>query len=456
MEKNRKLDFIDYRKLGHIQSNDEVKSESPIGINGPCSMNKISGLGKNIYIFGEYHLNQYCIETEKNIYFDVFLERLKNMCIDDNIFLDIYFEFGPFKEEKYNPPLESFIEDSTKMLSVLYNKYYDCVHNVTRDKCRGVRIHWSDARQVNDRLMVTGLFVHPDIPGEITRNMMFEICSHFYDSFNPNYKLVRDISYSTDLENMVQVLYQFVFSIPRIVQELKTIEEPFQNTLKEYFKSLIKSNFTDESFLQSYIDFYREFYNLIEGRNCVEINDLVQQYNTKMSEVNLYIQAYILDIYTICRMSKHFKTEKPFSKKRNDRSGIHTEDYVQPTTANNIIFYGGNAHAKVITNFFSSLPSFVIENMNQLEKNRNNCLLINPCTSFFGYELQDILQYPDKEIESDSESDFERKTKIKRERMVSAWDYSDDEGDDYWTSPRTPPRTPDYNPETPPRLSLLE
>jgi hypothetical protein len=175
-----------------------------------------------------------------------------------------------------------------------------------------------------------------------------------------------------------------------------------------------------------------------------------------MSEVNLYIQAYILDIYTICRMSKHFKTEKPFSKKRNDRSGIHTEDYVQPTTANNIIFYGGNAHAKVITNFFSSLPSFVIENMNQLEKNRNNCLLINPCTSFFGYELQDILQYPDKEIESDSESDFERKTKIKRERMVSAWDYSDDEGDDYWTSPRTPPRTPDYNPETPPRLSLLE
>ena len=440
MEKSRKLDFIDYRK---IPIRNDFNSESQIGINGPCSLNKISGNGKNIYIFGEYHLNEYCIETENTIYFDTFFERLKKMCIDDNVFLDIYFEFGPFKEEKYNPPLESFIEDSTKMLSVLYNKYYDCVHNVTRDKCRGFRIHWSDARQVNDRLMVTGLFVHPSIPGETTRNMMFEICEHFYDSFNPNYRLVRDISYSTDLENMVDVLCQFVFSVPRIVQELKTIEEQSKSKMKEYFKSLIKSKFEDESFFNSYIDFYREFYELIEGQSCLEINELVKKYNSKMSDVNLNIQAYILDIYTICRMSKNFKTEKPFSKKHVD-----TEDYVQPITATNIIFYGGNAHAEVITNFFRFLDSFTIETMNQIEQNRNNCLLLNQHTRFFGYELQDILEYSDVESESETESDFERKRKIKSERMASAWDYSDDEWDD-WSSSKIP-SSPTYNLNTPP------
>jgi hypothetical protein len=436
MEKSRKLDFIDYRK---IPIRNESKSDSPVGINGPRSLNKISGNDKTIYIFGEYHLNEYCIGTENTIYFDTFLERLKNKCIDDNVFLDIYFEFGPFKEEKYNPPLESFIEDSTKMLSVLYNKYYDCVHNVTRDKCRGFRIHWSDARQVNDRLMVTGLFVHPSIPGETTRNMMFEICEHFYDSFNPNYRLVRDISYSTNMDDMVDVLCQFVFSVPRIVQELKTIEEQSKSKMKEYFKSLIKSKFEDESFFNSYIDFYREFYELIEGQSCLEINELVKKYNSKMSDVNLNIQAYILDIYTICRMSKNFKTEKPFSKKH-----VVTDDYTQPKTATNIIFYGGNAHAEVITNFFRFLGSFTIETMNQIEQNRNNCLLLNQHTRFFGYELQDILDYSNIESESETESDFERKRKIKSERMTSAWDYSDDEWDDWSSSkiPNTPPGSP--------------
>jgi hypothetical protein len=158
-----------------------------------------------------------------------------------------------------------------------------------------------------------------------------------------------------------------------------------------------------------------------------------------MSDVNLNIQAYILDIYTICRMSKNFKTEKPFSKKH-----VVTDDYTQPKTATNIIFYGGNAHAEVITNFFRFLGSFTIETMNQIEQNRNNCLLLNQHTRFFGYELQDILDYSNIESESETESDFERKRKIKSERMTSAWDYSDDEWDDWSSSkiPNTPPGSP--------------
>jgi hypothetical protein len=102
-----------------------------------------------------------------------------------------------------------------------------------------------------------------------------------------------------------------------------------------------------------------------------------------------------MNIYTICRILKSYNIERlPTETNVEYESRIELEPSKiynpQPESATNIIFYGGEKHVGVISDFFTTIPNFTKTVISESEED-TNCLKLDPDIDFFGNKLKDIV-----------------------------------------------------------------
>lgn len=172
-----------------------------------------------------------------------------------------------------------------------------------------------------------------------TNSIMFAISECLKHHVAPNKRLFRvhdidvraHIAQDSEFENYIRnqdyiAIYKHIIDQPIIAKQLNKCQTPeIQDSIKEYMKRLV----------------IKSGQKLYASYTCAkpDANRIAAETNTLLTSV--------MDIYTLARLF-----HKPFDNKNCFK-------YKYPNTMRNVVFYGGNHHAKVYSHFLRGIGAIV-------------------------------------------------------------------------------------------------
>lgn len=297
-------------------------------LSGPMSLTEqwSEEFQKRVYTFGEWHGSEggcYSNYSEIHNYF----KRLFNTT---SVFIDFFLEVPAYEGEGWDSNVANkSLSSRTTYLRKLRSAFVKCIQKVHRhsEDCQLIRAHYADVRMVNrNATSYTG-----EIIG-ITYNP-----KTMYSSINNNIKYIYKLS-NPDINSVYKYLIRdIIWNNKFIVKEIKQIQEPLKSRLVDSINAgfIYLISKLDETRPESLTKMSTNVINSDRNRT-IWFEHLVKNYLTP-------IESYALDVYTFIRMFKTFK-----------------QTVNQPSHANNVIIYAGDAHAKNIRYLLSTLGFKVI------------------------------------------------------------------------------------------------
>jgi hypothetical protein len=283
---------------------------SPKYISGPMSLTyqTSSKYDMKIYIFGENH-------GTTNTCTDLDLDKLENsmnishylqkVFLNSDKFIDFYLEDELFRTIQPNPKQD--------FMNLLRYDFDNCLNPYKRSKCsfKTVRTHFVDTRRVQKGYGLIG--TNP------VEKFIYDLS--FRKGKRYGHKmLVKKLLKFNSYQEIVNFILELAINIPIIKKELeKCILD----------KELIISFFRDIM-----LEWYPTIFTINKWKSIfIKDND-----DKEMMDALIFVQAPIVDIYTISRMFKTFKKTENF-----------------PDKPRYIIYYAGNTHSMIVRKFLEKL-----------------------------------------------------------------------------------------------------
>jgi hypothetical protein len=325
-----------------IRNHYDSKIEKPIAqfIGGPFVVRNMYNKKHNIniYLFGEFHSNN--IDCPKNN-FELIENYLDKLIRNTDVFLDLYFEFPGFLDERY---LKSNVMSPQRMQE-LFLKFYKCIQTVSRtsDECQLSRIHYIDVRKFEKLYSGYGniAFLSRKLLEKMGNidllssdknwsKILFVLnklklplsdYNKFWQEEIEDHKFIRKELERSYLGNQI-----LGFMKKRIVTEASFKKENIKETINKLLEIETKTNKKQKD--------KTELFKLYHNLDKFLVNPL----------------SVIIDAYTLARMFKNFKVKNKLN---------------QPEKPHNIIYYAGGAHT---LNIFKCLINLEFK---QVEKSGN-------------------------------------------------------------------------------------
>jgi hypothetical protein len=379
-----------------------IKSET-VGLNGPYKLIRLNGIDKTIYLFGEKHAENYCKEwidaqPENIISFVNFLINVLKLTIHKNIFVDIFIEIIGFSNKQYDLEGENLYTGKSDTISSIYKRFKNCIQTSTRNECNGFRMHWADSRNTKQHTFIKFMNFIQDMIFAYEQSKKVSVITLLCNKLEN--EVVKEYFENVIIRESYIDFSKFMISY--IVEDIDIVKKEYEQ-VDDFYKVHIKSFFTIQ--IQSLIieryEIYRKRIKLLYKflflkRSLLETTKLYNLLrNIALNPVNVALEANVMNIYTICRILKKYNIERlPTETNLEYESRIQLDPSriynPQPDSSNNIIFYGGEKHIGVISDFFSTVPTFTKTIISESDEN-TNCLKLEPDTEFFGNKIEDIV-----------------------------------------------------------------
>ena len=393
-----------------------VKSKI-IGLNGPLKLHRLNGIDLNgkertLYLFGEKHRENYCknwidAQPENIISFVNFLIRLIRLTKRQDIFLDIYVEIIGFDNKQYGLEGERLYTDDNGMITSIYKKFKNCIQTSTRNKCKGFRMHWADSRNTRQHSFVSFINFIQDILFVINKDISQKesglslICKKLSTNIIVQ-KYLESVELNDNIEDFSEYMISYIlYEIDIVKKEYDQVDDLYKPYIFSFFKNQIESLMSGE--YDNYRNKLLSLHSVLFLQNVLGINrfhNLLK--DIAFNPINVALEANVMNIYTICRILKSYNIERlPTETNLEYESRIELEPSIiynpQPESATNIIFYGGEKHVGVISDFFTTIPNFTKTVISESEED-TNCLKLDPDIDFFGNKLRDIVFQGEEKI----------------------------------------------------------
>ena len=317
-----------------------------------------------VYIFGEWHSNKMDCKNFKEfkigeqVPVEVFLAELIRTT---DVFIDIYFEFSPYKGEEYdeeyaflkpNPAegddlLSKFFKIEEDRLTKLFEHFKTCIQYSTRAaaECRLARVHYFDIRfnrtkdRKENRLDDVSWFL-VEISDILSKKSSIDIKVTNFLKFmqdNPRIKRVLDA-----LITPKDIDFQS-FWIKQIRDNVHAMKEVDKSPLKPKIMEFI-----DKETIIEAMKYRQDFIKYIPTIFTDKTKDYLLLAHLQI--IINYIRntnALIADVYTLSRMFRNFNITKPAYK------GGPIND--QPVKPHNVIIYAGDGHSRQYRKFLESI-----------------------------------------------------------------------------------------------------
>lgn len=291
------------------------KTERDITITGPISFIKVTGKGKTIYLFGDYHSNKYSCSND-SIDFSVFLQNTLEKYKKENKVVDIFMETIPWRIKKEDiKPKEEFkfnMEQISKLFSsVLHNDFYlNCLNKEIKDcfhRFHAVDIRFLNTNINNIHIEANRLFVKKKYLGKYSLSDRMNLWKLYYeilkitiediDNIKDKLKITKQIN-NIDIKEKVLLNMLFDGKIKNIFNQLDKIKKEMEDANKSGDNLKVLKN------LEKYVDYFH------------------------------FITINFFDFYTTARILRKFK---------------------DGTSPDNCIVIAGNNHVRNMVNMFEIL-----------------------------------------------------------------------------------------------------
>lgn len=292
-------------------------------LSGPMSLTEqwSEEFQKRVYIFGEWHGSEggcYSNYSEIQNYF----KRLFNTT---SVFIDFFLEVPAYEEEGWDSNMELKIRrNKNKYIDKLRLAFLKCIQKVHRHAkdCQLIRAHYADVRMIGK--------IPTSLIGQVVGIIDFP--KSMYTNIEKVLPYIKNISNrDTDRVNNY-ILYDVISNNKFISKEINSIQEP----LKSQLVNSINIGFGK---VISYLEAKRPE---SMRKMCLDVissdRHRVERFMMLVKSYLIPIEGYALDVYTFLRMFKTFN-----------------QTVNQPSRANNVIIYVGDAHAKNIRYLLSTL-----------------------------------------------------------------------------------------------------
>ena len=317
-----------------------------------------------VYIFGEWHSNKMDCKNFKEfkigeqVPVEVFLSELIRTT---DVFIDIYFEFSPYKGEEYDEEypfikhnqvegddiLSKFFVIEQDRLTKLFEHFKTCIQYSTRAaaECRLARVHYFDIRfnrtkdRKENRLDDVSCFLI-EISDILSKKSTVDIKVANFKKFmqdNPRIKRVLDA-----LITPKDIDFQS-FWIKQIRDNVHAMKEVDKSPLKPKIMEFI-----DKETIIEAMKYRQDFIKYIPTIFTDKTKDYLLLAHLQI--IINYIRntnALIADVYTLSRMFRNFNISKPAYK------GGPIND--QPVKPHNVIIYAGDGHSRQYRKFLESI-----------------------------------------------------------------------------------------------------
>lgn len=360
-------------------------TNNDIKVRGPVSFVKISGGGKTIYLFGDYHgRKEVC--SDNAVDFSVFLDHTLEKYKREGKVIDIFIEETPWRIKRRSllnrTSIDKDDENFSKLISSIYfNEFYmKCLHDDIEDCFH--RFHAINIRYIDtnfNRLFYKSHKLGWDDEADVDEiyNLYTEILNinSFNDTDYVQNKIMKQVIHTEEKERLIKIFNQL---FDEMKNKLKKIEEDIYNIENESYKNIIKNDMFVKNFrnkIQSIVEKrkmlenelktlnkndekYEELYDyLINSKKYISTHE--QHLNNRLEELkeknrdllkkdkeyiyilHVYIQNFmigigsiIMDFYTSARILRKFKDD---------------------TTPDNCIVIAGNDHVKNMIHIFEKL-----------------------------------------------------------------------------------------------------
>lgn len=272
-------------------------NDDDILVSGPISFVKISGGGKTIYLFGDYHSNKYSICGDNAVDFSVFLDNTLEKYKQQGKVIDIFFEQTSLRTKVKK--FKSFVEPnriSKLMSSVFKNDFYmKCLHDDITDCFH--RFHGIDTRHIKTNF--NSFIVYQDKKDDYKK--LYDLYKKMVkirtvdDMEIEKYKILKQIENTQEGEKLIKLFNE---SFQRRRYKLDKMEKIIEEIKKSGSSSYLKT--------------------------------LLYKYISKFRSIGMLI----MDFYTTARILRRFKDE---------------------TSPENCIVMVGHAHVKNMIHIFETL-----------------------------------------------------------------------------------------------------
>lgn len=314
-----------------IKNHFDVQKPVTEFISGPFSIScqQSKKYNKKIYIFGEMHERGYCEPTETGSNKVVSIENyLEQLFEHTDVFIDFYIEFGlsTVNTQQY------YDNDDNRW------KIFKYLHSREKYEHKLFRAHYVDIRQILDKdrrysNKITSFFVH------VMSALNTRSSRKMHKKDKKYIKEIRDFVINSDIfYNLLQTKEDIIIFFRNEIMNDKYFK-------KEVDRSYIKEDlcrFVDISLLNLFDEL-----NVIDAMKKIshDINFFTTYENLfdtldHLTYIVLVLHSCILDIYTLSRIFKKFKT---------------SDSENRPDEPCNIIIYLGDHHSKNIRYFLNSI-----------------------------------------------------------------------------------------------------
>jgi len=314
-------------------------------ISGPSSLTEhwSPELNKRVYVFGEYHGNNGCINGRYTL-IQNYLKRLFNTT---DVFIDFFLEISAHRGSTWSDEYSKRVNSGGYFIDRIRQSFEKCIQSANKDfeDCQLVRVHYGDVRFVEDYPVSTiGKMIH------VAKTSDDKI-----------YKALRSKEVKTILRTLLQS-----DAVNRLTVNLLETNKYIKKELsKSYLKPVI-TNFIKEN-IENEIE-YRTSINEYTMQQCAQIilatntfdSDKISFFKYIINNYLLYFESFAMDAYTLARIFKVF-----------DTLGYA----YQPSHANNVIIYAGESHANRYRKFFKETGFQLLSRAGDSNQNfTDNCL----------------------------------------------------------------------------------
>jgi len=342
-----------------------VQKPMPEFIGGPFSLtcHWSEEYKKMIYIFGEYHTNKADCSEFPNILVEDFIYELIDKT---DVFIDIFLEINSMKRKEKEYDSYDGISNS-RSISNLFNKLKKCIQYNTRhdNACRLARVNYVDVRSINDNSYDNFYkYIFNIYNTELKHSQYIE---KLVDSHNEHN--ISDEEFNKAKQEKIEETFEKIKKIIESNKEADLFTYLVKDNVENSWLDLMYNNeyvnhelkrITDKELYEKITDFFEKTIRTFvysNKQNWIDNISIILDTKTNMNDYILSVEnvfspcvkllAYIVDIYTICRMFKDFNLNtKPYE-------GADPKD--QPKRANNIIIYAGDAHSRIYREFLDEM-----------------------------------------------------------------------------------------------------
>lgn len=347
-----------------------VRKPTPQFIAGPFTLtcHWSEKYKKMIYIFGEYHTNktdcsEFPVYPNKAMLVEDFIYELIDKT---DVFIDIFLEINSMKRKEKEYDSYDGISNS-RSISNLFNKLKKCIQYNTRhdNACRLARVNYVDVRSINDNSYDNFYKYIFNISTTCLQHAQY--IEKLVESHNEH--KISDEEFNKAEQEKIQETFEKIKKIIESNKEAHLFTYLLKDNVENSWLDLMYNNeyvihelkkITDEELYEKITDFFEKTIRTFvysNKQNWIDNIRIILDTKTNMNDYILSVKnvfkpcvnllAYIVDIYTICRMFKDFNLNtKPYE-------GADPKD--QPKRANNIIIYAGDAHSRIYREFLDEI-----------------------------------------------------------------------------------------------------